>query len=182
LRATSRLHGLFLAYFSRPKSDRPLYRAILAARAQRIVQLGVGDGRRALRAIAAACRHQPAAEVRYTGIDLFEGQRDGSPGLSLKAAYKLLRTTGARVQLAPGDPLAALTRVANSLLKTDILIVSHDQQAGNLGDAWFYVPRMLHAGSLVFVERPVEAGTFELVRLPQSEVSRLAARPRRQAA
>lgn len=182
MRATSRLHALFLGYFSRPAHDRPLYRAILATRARRIVQLGLGDGRRALRAIAAARRHRAAAEIRFTGIDLFESQRDGGAGLSLKDAYKLLRTTGAGVHLAPGDPLTALARVANSLVRTDIVVVSHGQPADALADAWFYVPRMLHAGSLVFLERSAGAAGRELIRVPLAEVERLAARPRRQAA
>ncbi len=75
-----------------------------------------------------------------------------------------------------------LTRVANSLLQTDLLIVSGDQGDGGLGDAWFYVPRMLHGGSLVFVERGENAGDSRFVPVPRAEVLRLSSRPRRQAA
>ena len=58
------------------------------------------------------------------------------------------------LRLVPGDPLSALTRVANSLAGTDVVIISLDQTGDLLDQAWRYVPRMLHADSLVYLERP----------------------------
>ena len=162
-----------LANFSRPASDRCLYRTIGKNRVASIVEIGIGWGQRALRLIeVAACSgHQ----VRYTGIDEFESRRsDAAQGLTLKQAYQTLRQTPAAIQLVPGDPLAALTRAANSLTGTDLLVVSLDVQAEALARAWRYVPRMLHRGSLVYVEEACSGGDRRFVRLAAGEINRLA--------
>jgi predicted O-methyltransferase YrrM len=151
--AAGRLKYLFLAWLSKPKGDRRLYRLIRRRRPKRIVELGIADGRRALRMISVATRDAVAGEVSYAGIDLFEARAtDKSTTLTLKEAYRRLKATGARIRLAPGDPLNALTRVANELTGTDLLLISAGQDKESLAQAWFYVPRMLHAGSLVMVE------------------------------
>jgi hypothetical protein len=168
------LKSFCIANFSRPASQRCLYRAIRRGRVTSIVEVGVGPGQRALRMIEiAACRGQ---SVRYTGIDEFESRSpDRGEGLTLKQAYQRLRTTEAAIQLVPGDPLAALTRAANSLTGTDLLVISADIEAHSLRGAWRYVPRMLHRGSLVYLEEP-EAGGIgtRFVRLSAGEVNRLA--------
>jgi hypothetical protein len=65
--------------------------------------------------------------------------------------------TGAQLRLVPGDPLSALARCANSLANTDLLIISAGHDPAGLEPAWFYIPRMLHAGSLVFLEEQTGA-------------------------
>ena len=173
----------YLAYLSQPSADRTLYRAIRRARPTRIVELGIGCGRRSLRMIELAQRHQPEP-VHYAGIDLFEARAAETPGLTLKQAHSLLGGSGAKVRLVPGDPAAALRRAANVLPQTDVLVISADQDREALSRAWFYVPRMLHERSLVFREEQLAEGTrFRLVA--RIEIERLAAsstRPLRAAA
>jgi hypothetical protein len=162
-----------IANFSRPASERCLYRAIRRAGVASIVEVGVGSAQRALRMIeVAAGRGQ---SVRYTGIDEFESRSaDRGAGLTLKQAYQRLRTTEAAIQLVPGDPLAALARAANSLTGTDLLVVSADVQAQSLRSAWRYVPRMLHRQSLVYLEETDSGGGRRFVRLSAGEINRLA--------
>ena len=95
----------------------------------------------------------PLDQVHYTGIDLFEARRpsDG-PVTPLKTVYRSLRGTGARVRLLPGDVLTALSREANNLGGTDLLVISAPQGAELPAQAWFYIPRMLHRQSQLFVE------------------------------
>ena len=150
--AVGPLKYLYLAYFSDPSAERPLYRAIRRRQVRTIVELGVGMGIRSARLIEVAQRYHAPREVCYTGIDLFEARPCVAPGMTLKRAHRTLGTLGAKIQLVPGDPLTALSRTANSLTGTDLLIVSADQDAESLARAWFYVPRMLHEGSQVFVE------------------------------
>ncbi|MGE0605879.1 MAG: hypothetical protein AB7O62_02045 [Pirellulales bacterium] len=153
--AAGRLKRLFLSYLSRPQPDRLLYRAVRRHRARRIVELGIGDTRRAVRLIEMAQAGEGIGPVAYTGVDLFEMRAAHErPATTLKGTYRQLRATGASIRLLPGDPFAALSRGANNLLGTDMLIVSADQHGEALERAWFYVPRMLHAGSLVFLETP----------------------------
>lgn len=147
------LKQLHLAYFSRPESDRPLYRAIRRTGAKKLLALGVGDCQRVCRMIAAAGNFGPAVEVRFIGIDLFEARPDdSSPGMSLKDAYRKLKATGASIQLLPGNPFTALARSANALGPMDIIVIAADQDASSLERAWFYVPRLLRASTRVFQE------------------------------
>jgi hypothetical protein len=171
----SRLKYFFLGYLSRPAGDRCVYRSIRRRRQRRIVELGVHDALRALRMISVAQAADGA--VSYTGIDLFELRPDGErPKLALKEAYRRLRSTGVAVRLIPGDPWQALSRAANALTGTDLLIVSADQDPSSLDRAWFYVPRMLHDGSLVYRELVDErTGALRLQAMPREEVERLAA-------
>jgi hypothetical protein len=171
------LRLLYLSYLSKPIADRQVYRIIPRQRVATIVELGIGPGRRAGRMIEAASYLAPVRQISYTGIDLFEARTEADgPGLTLKAAHRLLATTGARVGLVPGDPFLALARMANALMGTDLLIVSADQDPGAMAKAWFYVPRMLHARSLVYQE--VSAGPdapLALRLLASDEIARLAA-------
>lgn len=180
-----RLRYLYLAYLSHPKADRAIYRAIRRGQVRRIVEMGIGDGRRAERMISLARSWGTDKPIRYTAIDPFElrAEQDG-PGLSLKTAYRKLKATGAKVQVVPGDPLTALARVANSLTGTDLLLISADQDDVSLQQAWFYVPRMLHAASQVFFEeiddsgarwRPVSRQQIEKLAAQQAQRIRLAA-------
>jgi hypothetical protein len=167
------LKCFFIANFSRPASQRCLYRAIRRARVSSIVEIGIGWGERAMRMIeVAGCSGKP---VRYTGIDAFESRgSESAAGLTLKHAYQRLRATEAAIQLVPGDPLAALSRAANALTATDLLVISADVDAESLRRAWMYVPRMLHRHSFVYLEEMSGDGGTRFVQLSHGEVNRLA--------
>jgi len=166
---------LYLHLLSKPPGDRMIYRAIRRTSARKIVELGVGTGLRALRMIEVAGCRVPLGEIQYTGMDLFEARStaDG-PGMTLKAAHRLLRVTGAKIQLVPGDPLASMVRVANLLGKIDLLIVSADLE-GSCPRAWWFVPRLLHERTEVYVEEPSADGEPHLRLMPRAEIDRLAA-------
>lgn len=173
----SRLRLLYLLYFSKPTGNRPLYRAIYRQQARKIVELNAGDGQRALRMIDVAQRRSSApAEVHYVGLDPFEGSTEGRRrSSSLKEVHQLLRGSGARVQLVPGNPSDSLIRLANSLGKVDVLVVPAELDSSALARLWFFVPRMLHAQSQVFVESISNEGQVVLAIKPREEIDRLAA-------
>lgn len=176
----------YLACFSRPREERKLYRAMRRTPVVSIVELGVGATRRTKRLIEVAQRYRPGAAWHYTGVDLFESRQAGQTGLTLKEAHKALGTCGAKIRLLPGDPYSALSRSANTLTNTDLLIISADQDRDALAKAWFYVPRMLHERSLVFVEEPAGPAQPTFRRLSLNDVAVLAAlanvRPAKRAA
>lgn len=179
----SRLKYLYLAYFSKPACDRVLYRAMARQKVQRILEIGLGDAVRAQRLIGVAHRCCGGEPIRYTAIDLFEARPSGMLGLPLKDAHKLLKATGAQVQLIPGDPASALARSANALQNTDLVLISALHDEAQLAAAWFYLPRMLHAGSAVYVEsRHGEASLPVLTRLSVSEIETRANASRRRRA
>jgi hypothetical protein len=171
----SQLRSLYFRYFSKPQSDSPVYKAIRRHAARKIVELGIGNGRRALRMIEVAKTTSPGHDICYIGMDMFEGRSESDgPRLSLKAAHQLLRRDGVRVQLVPGNPPESLVRVANSLLKIDLLIVPAEMDSPASSRVWFFVPRMLHQRSVVFVERVLDDGRRALRVKPPAEIDELA--------
>jgi len=177
LALSTQLRLFYLFHLSKPASDRPIYQTIYRRRFKRIVELGMGTGERARRLIEVASRHFPAQEIAYTGIDPFEarGAHD-SPGLALKDAYRLLRATGARVRLVPGDPLAIFSAMANDLGAADLVLIAWPLDRAFLPRACYYLQRMLHDGSLVLLEEHPAYGTEAKVRVvSQDRIRALAA-------
>jgi len=154
-----RLRAFYLSYLSTPASDHSIYRAICRHQVRRILELGIGTGRRSLRMIELAGLLHPLPQVELSGMDLFESRSaaDG-PGMSLKTAHRLLGRTGARIQLIPGDPCTALARSANRLQPFDLVVISAGLDPQSLARAWFYVPQLLHDRTQVFEERLLPGG------------------------
>lgn len=174
------LKRLYLRYFAKPAHDRVLLRLVHRQRISRIAQLGIGDLTRTLRLLAAAQADNGGLSLDLVGIDKFEmrSEVDG-PGLSLKEAHRVLASHGIKARLLPGEPLTVLAASANSLGGNDLLLISADQDRESLARAWFYVPRMLSATGVVFIEEPHDgAGEFCWRQVSQEELTRLAAKPR----
>ena len=142
------LHYLWLAHFSKPKGERFLFRLIKGNSVRSIVELGVGNGERALRLVDFARQFVPNGELRYTGIDLFEGRSEPESGISLKEAHGMLKQVDAKIKLVPGDPFSALARSANGLAGTDLFLISNDLDQESLARAWAFIPRTLHDGTM----------------------------------
>jgi hypothetical protein len=139
-------------FFSKPAQDRLVYRLIDRGGISSITEIGLGNGQRAERMIALAQRHYSAEQIRYAGLDLFEARPASLPGLSLKEAHRQLNPTGVQVRLIPGELLCSLLRSANTLSKTDLVVISAEVDQASLEPAWFYFPRMLHEKSTVLLE------------------------------
>lgn len=176
------LQRFYLSYFSRPKSDRVIYRAIRQQGARRIVEVGIGTAQRAVRMLEMAGLCSPDESIHYTGLDQFESRRcsDG-PGVNLKLAHRMLGATGARVRLLPGEPLALLPAAANASGAADLLIFSARLDPRELARSWFFVPRLLHEGTQVFVEGLLPGGRVVTRRIAHDEIRSLAAVRRRAA-
>ncbi len=140
-------------YFSKPKSDRVLYRAVRRQRVTSILELGIGNLDRTLRLIAMAGRLQGhMAQIAYTGIDPFDARSTNLKPLHLKHAHQSLHGSGAKIKLVPGDVGDGLTRMANALLGTDLVIMHTPQILKPCSGAWFYFPRILHHATEIFQE------------------------------
>lgn len=168
------LNYVYWTRFSKPVADREVYRWVKENQPRSIVEMGLGQAVRTQRMIQLLLHEMPAAEIRYAGIDLFESRSGATPGLPLKQVHSLLKPTGIKVQLIPGDPYSALARAANGLTKTDLLLISADQDAESLSRAWAYVPRMLTATSRVLLESNVK-GQMAFVPLTLADVEQRAA-------
>ena len=171
----------YLLYLSQPAGDRAIYRAVRRGGAKKVLEIGIGTGKRSLRIIELASRDGGPAE--FIGIDLYEAHPAGASRISLKSAYAMLKRTRARARLVPGDAFSALARTANEIGPCDLIVISRDQFGEPLDRAWFYLPRLLRANTCVYIERAADGerpGRFEL--LSHDEIQRRAAPPSRRAA
>jgi len=141
-----------LAWLSKPKAERLLYKEIRRRKVTRIVEVGMGDAERAASLIGVAQRYSPQEGISYTGLDWFEERDAGAPPLPLIHAHRQLQLTGARVRLVPGFPPATLPQIANSLQRSDLILISARLDDASLERVWFYLPRMCQAETLILRE------------------------------
>jgi hypothetical protein len=164
------------AYFSRPKTDRQLYRLVKRHEIVRIVEVGIRDIERTVSLIEVAQRFAKDKKVAFTGLDWFDARPRQQSPLTLKQAHAALATTGAQIRLVPGAPAQSLAAVANAHPNTELLLVADSVADDDLAAAWFYVPRMLRADSLVFREQRDAEGQAAWTRLSIAELATRAER------
>lgn len=173
----------YLAFASKPKGERELYRLVKARRISRIIEVGIGNMTRTARLIEVAQRFANEQKVFYTGLDWFDARSKELAPLSLKQTHCALQATGAQVRLVPGPPGNSLATVANAHQNTDLIILAPSVSDDELKRAWFYVPRMLRDQSVVLREQLGGDGQMAFVKLTASELAERAGQsaPRRAA-
>lgn len=172
---TTILKSAYFSYFSKPASDRLIYRTINRHKVRSILECGLGDAGRAVRMIEIARWVSPGETVHYVGVDLFEGRSSADgPGVSLKRAHQILSTTGARFRLVPGPAATILAQMANTLGRFDLVVVSARQNTPSLATAWYYLPRILHPTSEVLLEESLAGGEHKFRSITLSEIADLA--------
>ena len=170
----------YLKHFSQPAKDRPIYRLIDDGRIRSITEFGLGSGLRTPRMLELALRHHLPSQLRYAGFDLFESRPAGQNGLTLKQAHRQLTATGIPFRLVPGELIPGVLRAANTLPRTDLVVISGEIEHSSLEQSWLYFPRMLHEGSVVLLESGNVRPEFQ--RLSYQQVCELARRATRRAA
>ena len=169
MKPISSLGSFFQTTFSSPACNRVLYRTIRRQNVSSILEVGIGDATRAAKLIRMAQRNS-SAKVRYTGIDEFES--NPSCEISLKDCHQKLNSLEAKLQLVPGELFSSISRIANSHVRTDLLIISSKYHTQELERIWYFVPRMLHAASVVFLQDPADhEGYFE--QMGRLEIERM---------
>src|SRR5688500_19009784 len=149
---------LWTYYFSTPVADRPLHQPLAGKAIRSLVEIGVPDVRRTLRLWDLLAERPENLALKYTRCDLFDARLSAPPPLPLEPAFAELRRDGTQMKLVPGDPQSALHRVANSLMGTDLRLISANLDAQSLARAWTWMPRMLHAGTIIFQESTAADG------------------------
>lgn len=153
-----------MTWLDKPACDRAIYKMIRQRQIRSIVEIGMGDGTRCEKMIAVAQKFSSDAKVRYTGVDFFDARESGTP-LKLIDMHRRLNKITARTQLVPGEIQSALPRIANSHLRTDLIVVSAGVDAEAFESVESFLPRMLHASSMVLIQRKEGAEFKALTRL-----------------
>lgn len=164
----------YLAFASRPSSDRMLFRLIKRRRPARIVEIGLGDLARSLRMVRLAQAVRDSVIV-YAAIDAFDLRGDQLPVLPLKSAYRQLKATGANVRVLPGDPYAALSQKLHLVRNADLLLIAAHVTDRELERAWSYLPAAMHASTAVYRETALPTGARAWRAMERQAIDKLAA-------
>ena len=138
-----------LTLLSKPVADRAVYQLIKKNKFQSFLEIGMGTGDRCQQILRVAAKFSNKP-IRYTGIDLFDARPKGS--FKLINMHKKLKGFDAKTQLVPGPVGPSIERIANSHLRTDLIVISPGTQKSELDSVMSFFPRMLHANSLVLVQ------------------------------
>ena len=171
------LGTLWLTRFSQPAGERPIYRAVRSRGPRRILELGLGTLRRTERMLAFA-RSIGCDQLHYVGLDRFEGRlATDPPGVTLKEAHRRLHAFG-RVQLVPGNSDTSLARLCNHLGVFDLVLVAAENDPRHLERSWFFIQRVVNAGTAVIVETTdgARAGGTVWKAVDKRRIDELAAR------
>ena len=79
-----------------------------------------------------------------------------------------------QARLTPGGPIAGLPGVANSLLGADLVLISEAVSEEMLNGALFYLPRLMHGGSVVLRSQVDGDGASKWQPIEPSEISQRA--------
>jgi hypothetical protein len=159
---------MHLTMFAKPACDRAIFKLIRKNKYRSFIEIGMQDGSRCLNMIRVAKKFGMSTNLRYTGVDQFDARENQEQPLSLIEMHRRLKSSEAKIQLVPGDLQPAITRIANSHVRTDLIVISAGFDAQSLESSWFYFPRMLHSGSIVMIQK-IHDGPFTCLNRLQIE-------------
>jgi len=172
--AASFWQSVWWTYFASLPEDRLCYRLIKKHHVTSILEICLEDGVRGDRMIQMALRGSGARVVNYVGIDLFEANPDPeAEPLTLKQAHQQFSALGARVKLIPGEPFAALNRIANSLKDIELVVIGCDADPEQIARCWALMPRFLADQALVLLQAD-ESQDFKFQVLSVADVKQRA--------
>ncbi|MGI9474136.1 MAG: hypothetical protein ACR2NZ_21530 [Rubripirellula sp.] len=115
--------------------------------AESVLEIGVGDGSRAVAILETLSKSGHAAS--YTGIDEFE--LTGS--VSLKQVHQTLRSAGIRPQLFPGTAERGVLRVAHTIGFVDLILIEEGPQDAKNQAAFALMNRICHENTVVLMQQ-----------------------------
>lgn len=142
-----------LTMVSKPVCDRLVYKLIKKHKFRSFIELGLETGSRSELMIRVAQKYGASTNVRYTGVDQFDARPESQEKLQLIDMHRKLKSTNAKTQLVPGGIQSAIARIANSHVRTDMIVISAGYDKTALEASWFYFPRMLHSRSIVLIQQ-----------------------------
>lgn len=167
------LRQIYLTRFSHPAQNREIFREFYRRKPASLFVLGVDSS--TLMQELAGLMHEwhPTQRVRLALLDPFDARPASSPKLTVRETNARFAELPVRLTLHPGDPTFTLPRVANQLGVADAILLSPSVDANAFGQAWYFLPRLMHPTSILIEGSDGPAGpSYRTV--PAEEVSRRA--------
>ena len=155
-------------YYSRllkPRRYRNLFRLIHERGYRRLVEIGVWNGRTALRMISTAGVSHAAREIEYFGFDLWEQLTDTLFATELskrppakREVERLLHATGATVELVQGNTRDTLPSAVARIGTADLVFIDGGHSEETIQSDWSNARQLLGLDSIaVFDDYYVDA-------------------------
>lgn len=128
-------------------SHASICRLVKRSGATSILEIGVGDGKRALSVTKALIESNPGTIVRYAAIDMFE-MADGP--ITLKDFNLQLRNQGVQATLVPMEITPGIARVSSTIGVVDLVLIGDNQEDVELTTMTSALKRVSSANTSVF--------------------------------
>jgi len=139
-----------LVFKKRALRYRALFETIYRNKCRRLVEIGTYNGVHAYQMIRTAMNHHSSGEIEYFGFDLFEDLADEqlTNELSKKPPSQAtvrarLETTGARIQLFPGDTTETLPQSVGDIGTVDFVFIDGGHSVATIESDWGNVEKMM---------------------------------------
>lgn len=147
----------YYSAFKAPRRYHHLYDTIRTTGAKRILEVGVWNGKRAVKMIEEA--NPMSAPVEYYGFDLFEdlGESGYTAELSKRPPTEdevrtLLEATHATIALFRGNTLETLPATVGALPKMDFIFIDGGHSVETIANDWGYVKELMHEKTVVIFD------------------------------
>jgi len=119
----------------------------------RVLEIGVGDGSRAVAVLNTFAGRRPELVASYIAIDTFE--MENGP-IAMRDFHRLIRETGVKPQIFPMSVQAGMMRVAHTIGAVDVIVVDPDRtdQLSTLAGVF---AKIQHGETIVFSQ---DGGTW----------------------
>lgn len=143
-----------------------LRKLVRGIRARSVLEIGVGDGSRALAVLETLSK--AGQQASYIGIDEFEM----AGTVTLKQVHQTMRAQGIRPQLFPGTAERGVMRVAHTIGTVDLILIAEGPRDAQSQAAFGLMNRICHENTVVLMQQDE---TWSRVSTPQRSETRRAA-------
>jgi hypothetical protein len=146
------LQKIYWTRFAKPVEERSLVRFLIDNPVSSILEIGIGNGTRLQRIAKLVNPCVGCEQVRYIGIDEFEGSAASREHLTLKQAHQLASQLGFKASLIPGASAQGVARVAHKFGAADLIIIDGgiDLASPAVGAIGSWLNRLAHSKSTIF--------------------------------
>lgn len=150
---------LFLIRKYRNSRYRALFQTIYKNSCQKIVEIGVFDGKHTVQMIQTALIHHSKQKINYFGFDLFEDLSEemfkkefSKKPLSYSVIKQKLEKTGVKISLFRGNTKSSLPLAINEIGKADFIFVDGGHSEDTIQSDWKNVKELMSENTIIIFD------------------------------
>ncbi|TWU42831.1 hypothetical protein [Novipirellula artificiosorum] len=149
-------------------SDSGLCKLLKPLEINTLLEVGVGDGARAVAIVSSLQRSRPDAKLRYAAIDQFEL---GEGAVTLMQFHKRVRAEGISPQIFPDAVDQGLMRLSHTIGRVDVVVMGLSAEKWQTPPTLGMLRRVCHEKTSIFYS---DDGTWKSYQLVSDRVRKAA--------